>query len=163
MTLHGLIRRLTADRVRRLDRAPDFVIWDTAASKEEGQVPYLLRWYLIPRNRFLNVYLHCFLRSDKDVPHDHPWASLSVMLEGVAVERRPGKEDRDIVAGDWVYRRASFAHQIVVPDQSGVWTLFMTGPKVRDWGFLCPKRWVPWQEFVSDHDKGLPGAGCGED
>ena len=28
--------------------------------------PYLLRWYLIPRNPFVNVYLHKFLRSDDD-------------------------------------------------------------------------------------------------
>jgi hypothetical protein len=28
--------------------------------------PYLYRWYLIPRNKFLNIYLHKFLRSDDD-------------------------------------------------------------------------------------------------
>lgn len=28
--------------------------------------PYLLRWFIIPRNRFFNIYLHKFLRSDDD-------------------------------------------------------------------------------------------------
>jgi hypothetical protein len=45
--------------------------------------PYLLRWYLIPRNRFFNVYLHKIVRSDDDrALHDHPWWWLSVMLKG---------------------------------------------------------------------------------
>ena len=28
--------------------------------------PYMLRWYLIPRNRRFNIYLHKFLRDDDD-------------------------------------------------------------------------------------------------
>ncbi|EIC64345.1 hypothetical protein [Mycobacteroides abscessus] len=32
----------------------------------EGEPPYLLRWYVIPRNRWVNVYLHKFLRDDED-------------------------------------------------------------------------------------------------
>ena len=28
--------------------------------------PYLRRWWLIPRNRIFNVYLHHFMRSDDD-------------------------------------------------------------------------------------------------
>src|SRR3546814_8204117 len=28
--------------------------------------PYLRRWYIIPRNRWFNVYLHEFLRDDDD-------------------------------------------------------------------------------------------------
>ena len=41
-------------------------------------------------------------------------------------------------------------------------TLFITGPRVREWGFACPKGWVPWQEFVAPSDKGQIGRGCGE-
>lgn len=49
--------------------------------------PYLLRWYVIPRNRGLNVYLHKFLRDDDDrALHDHPWWFVSVMLWGQYVE-----------------------------------------------------------------------------
>lgn len=57
-------------------RAPDVVI---------GEVhrPYLLRWWVIPRNPVFNVYLHRFMRSDDDrALHDHPWSNLSILLRG---------------------------------------------------------------------------------
>lgn len=45
--------------------------------------PYLKRWWLIPRNRFFNVYLHQFLKDDDDrALHDHPWWSVSFLLKG---------------------------------------------------------------------------------
>jgi len=46
-------------------------------------LPYLKRWYIIPRNKYFNIYLHQFLRSDDDrALHDHPWFSLSHIIEG---------------------------------------------------------------------------------
>jgi hypothetical protein len=57
------------------NRPPDKVI-------EDGKTEYLYRWHLIPRNPLLNIYLHHFLGSDKDVLHDHPWASISFVLRG---------------------------------------------------------------------------------
>lgn len=147
-------------------RPPDFEIWDSEEVSQD-EVPYLLRWWLLPRNPYLNFYLHCFLRSDKDVPHDHPWWSLSYMLKGHVTERRPGHEPRVLKAGNLVLRSAEFAHQIVVSPEilaeGGAWTLFITGPNVRPWGFHCPKGWKHWKDFVAAGDKGRPGAGCGEE
>lgn len=61
-------------------RLPDFVIGGHAN-------PYLLRWWLIPRNRVFNIYLHKFLRDDDDrALHDHPWFWCSIMLRGEYVE-----------------------------------------------------------------------------
>lgn len=57
-------------------RPPDFVIGDASN-------PYLYRWHLLPKNRWLNVYLHRFLRDDDDrALHDHPWPFVSVVLNG---------------------------------------------------------------------------------
>lgn len=28
--------------------------------------PYMLRWFILPRNRLFNIYLHKFLRDDDD-------------------------------------------------------------------------------------------------
>lgn len=39
-------------------RNPDFIIG--------GADPYMLRWWVIPRNKVFNIYLHRFLRSDDD-------------------------------------------------------------------------------------------------
>lgn len=33
------------------------------------------------------------------------------------------------------------------PKPRPCWTLFITGPKVREWGFHCPKGWRHWRDF----------------
>lgn len=121
--------------------------------------PYLLRWYVIPRNRWFNVYLHRFVRSDDDrALHDHPWINCSVVLDGSYKEVTPnGTTVR--VAGDLIFRKPSTLHRIELfrtitsfplPFKDGefpVWTLFLTGPVVRDWGFACPQGWRHWKDF----------------
>jgi hypothetical protein len=150
------------DRVisRLSRRAPDIVIGGP-------DNPYLRRWWLIPRNRYLNVYLHEFLRSDDDrALHDHPWVNLSVLLRGVYWEwRETGIPDLVVCdtygPGDWVFRRSGrIAHRIEV-DQP-CWTLFITGPRYREWGFHCPKGWVHWTKFTAADDPGQIGQGCVE-
>jgi hypothetical protein len=43
------------------------------------------------------------------------------------------------------------------------WTLFITGRLKRDWGFHCPKGWVPWWQFTDTTTGGNQvGAGCGD-
>lgn len=122
----------------------------------------MLRWYVIPRNRWFNVYLHKICRDDDDrALHDHPWASLSFILRGRYRETTPfGK--RDYQAGRIIFRGQEFPHRLELIDGSPCWTLFLTGPKVREWGFYCPKGWVPWQEFCEPLDHGKIGRGCGE-
>ncbi|WP_136617040.1 MULTISPECIES: hypothetical protein [Mesorhizobium] len=128
--------------------------------------PYMHRWWLIPRNRFFNIYLHHFLRSDDDrALHDHPWWNFSVLLRGRYVEHTiaPGGINHRVerCAGDTKFRRASAAHRIELVD-GPCWTLFLTGPMLRVWGFHCPRGWVPWQQFTKPENPGEIGRGCGE-
>ena len=134
---------------------------------EGGQ--YLHRWHLIPRNRFCNLYLHRFLASDDDrALHDHPWYSLSLILRGRYLEIfRAGGEgpvlDRICRAGRLYLRRAKTAHRIALIEGGGeVWTLFLTGPTIREWGFLCPQGWRVSRDFHRKRPDGLY-VGCGED
>lgn len=139
-------------------RPPDFVIGDH----------YMDRWYLLPRNRFLNVYLHHVRHSDDDrALHDHPWWSASLCLKGWMQEVVRGDEDRvrHVEQGDVVLRSTKFAHRLIIPIPKGpyydgCWTLFITGPVVRVWGFYCPQGWRPWHEFVKPGDRGQKGRGC---
>jgi len=142
-------------------RPPDFIVGNPGD-------PYLLRWHLIPRNRFFNVYLHKFLRDDDDrALHDHPWASLSIVLRGGYYEIKPGPDGTE--QRRWygrlsaIFRRATHQHRIELPkDKRPCWTLFLTGPNVREWGFHCPQGWVHWEDFVDQTDHGNIGRGCGE-
>jgi len=138
---------------RAARRAPDFVIGGTDR-------PYLLRWWVIPRNWIFNVYTHCFMRSDDDrALHTHPWLfNVSVLLRGTYLEHT-ARGVRRRVAGDIVFRWGGAAHRIELTDGS-VWTLFITGPKVRSWGFLCPQGFVHWRDFTAASDKGAIGRGC---
>lgn len=137
-------------------RPPDFVIGPPEA-------PYLRRWWLVPRNRWCNVYLHQILRSDDDrALHDHPWWNVSIILRGSYIEVMPGQRDKYRNVGSVVFRRAEQLHRLVIDKISGpAWTLFITGPRVREWGFQCPKGWVPWHEFTKPGAKGQVGKGCG--
>jgi hypothetical protein len=136
---------------------PHFIIGDN----------YLLRWYVLPRNPWLNVYLHKFLHDDEDrALHDHPWWFISIMLKGAYGEVIPppkGFEFRR--APSWAFRSAIHQHRVVLQrDDDGkpkpCWTLVITGRVVRNWGFWCPKGFVRWQDFTQADDYGKTGRGC---
>jgi hypothetical protein len=118
-----------------------------------------------------NVYLHMFLRDDDDrAHHDHPsWAFSGIL--------RNGYVEHTIAAGGIHHRRTyapgsirflptRHAHRIELHrDADGraipCWTLFMFGPRVREWGFHCPERgWVHWRAFTADGHPGEVGKGC---
>lgn len=133
-------------------REPDFIIGDN----------YLRRWWIIPRNEGCNIYLHEINNSDDDrALHDHPWENTSMLLEGSYIEHTPdGSFLRE--AGSIITRRATDAHRLeIVPGGRAV-SLFLTGPKLREWGFHCPKGWRLWSDFVDMRDKGQIGRGCAD-
>lgn len=139
-----------------LSRPPDFIIGDPGN-------PSVYRWWVIPRNHFFNIYLHHFLRSDDDrALHDHPWINMSYILEGdyIEVSILPGGVNTRIPyhEGQLKFRRAKTAHRVEI--NKPCWTLFVTGPTIRNWGFHCPKGWRRWQDFVKDGKKGQVGKGC---
>ncbi len=135
-----------------MERAPDFVIGDD----------YLRRWWVIPRNPWVNVYLHDIRKSDDDRAfHDHPWMNSSFLIAGRYIEHTPdGRFER--AAGDYVIRGAQQLHRLEVRPGETAISLFITGPKVREWGFDCPQGWVNWRDFTNELDPGQVGRGCGE-
>lgn len=156
-----------------LKRPPDFVIG-------EPDRPYLLRWWILPRNRFFNVYLHKILRDDDDrALHCHPWVNISIILKGGYIEVVPDLRARKTPftriwdlpqirkrrrPGSIVFRRATDAHRLELPVEGGgiryCWSLFITGPRIREWGFHCPHGWRVWHEFVDPKNVGQRGRGC---
>lgn len=135
-------------------RAPDFLI----GPKDD---PYLRRWWVIPRNRWFNIYLHEIRHSDDDrALHDHPWLNLSIVLKGGYLEHMPGGRRAVRGPGSFVFRRPKALHRLETIGNLTTWTLFITGPRVREWGFACPKGWVLWTDFVVKDDTGSVGRGC---
>lgn len=139
---------------------------------------YLLRWYVTPwrgwsqgvtvgttggawwqkiLSRFPNIYLHRFRRSDYDrALHDHPWASISIVLAGGYWEHVPEHPDEEHSPtraiwrdpGVVTFRRALDRHRVELPeDVTEAVTLFITGWRVRQWGFACKEGWRSYPEW----------------
>lgn len=167
----AMLFKLLHDRVASV-RNPDFIV---GADNPHGA--YLLRWWLLPRNPIFNVYLHHFLRDDDRALHDHPWFWCSLLLDGNYIEHTIGaggihrRQERATgslkVSSPWRAHRVELLKvRDFVDTQPGnvwpisCWTLFITGPRLRTWGFHCPKGWVPWQQFTAAGNPGEVGAGC---
>ena len=166
-----ILRRLHSWADKKMaSRPPDFVI------QPDGREVYLKRWWVIPRNRFFNIYLHLFLKSDDDrACHDHPWVNASILLRGVYKEHilvgsHNGCDIRRVemrYQGHVYARPPASAHRVqLIKDlfsdtERSVITLFITGPKVREWGFHCPKGWRHWREFTNVIDGDAKGSEIG--
>lgn len=147
---------------------------------------YMIR-HMVMKNRFCNIYIHQFLRSDRDDLHDHPWHFATFLVRGAYTERKwnPRTEQidstrRTTTSNRFVWRKATDQHQVVVdrdlkPSEKGeaALTLFVSGPIIREWGFIrevmvrpfdelthtinmiyAPikiRRWIPWRKYL-----GLP-------
>lgn len=173
MRIPDWLRRFLLRRMDRMSdrRPPNFIIG------RPGD-PYLFRWYVIPKNPIFNIYFHIFARSDDDrALHDHPWWNLSILLHGSYREIVPIDPDVPNGAtkalcreeGEIAGRRANASHRVWLyngcdGEPAPVWTLFITGPKVREWGFWCLQGWKHWREFTKPGPNGEDeyGEGCGE-
>ena len=81
------------------------------------------------------------------------------MLKGEMIEHNI-KGKRHIPRFLPILRSAKFAHRLELIKKS-TWTIFITGPRLREWGFLCPNGWRHWREFTSADGTNI-GKGCDE-
>lgn len=122
----------------------------------EGRT-HLYRWVLF-RCRWFQVVVHNFVNDDPPDLHDHAWWNLSIVLAGElretvlcsAQQYAPGAakgpyRSRTLRAGDVVFRRAAALHRLAVVRPA--WTLFITGPERRQWGYDTFKGWVHWRAY----------------
>jgi hypothetical protein len=124
--------------------------------------PYLKRWFILPHNKWFNIYLHKFCRSDDDrALHDHPWVNMSLLIRGSYLEHM--QDGSIVLRSPWwpVFRKAEAAHRVELIAMQPVWTIFVTGRHRRSWGFHCPKGWVHWETFCEVRPGGnAVGKGC---
>lgn len=116
----------------------------------EGRT-HLYRWVLF-RCRWFQIVVHNFVSDDPPDVHDHAWWNLSIVLAGALEEttlsKTPGwvHDFRVLRAGDIVFRRAAALHRLRVLRPA--WTLFITGPETRDWGYQTRTgEWIPWRVY----------------
>ena len=127
----------------------------------QNDEPYLERYYLFlkDRNKFpFNVFIHKFLKSDPDVPHDHPWPYATLILKGGYYEWFPyyDKDNNKMTEickwrgpGHFRICKATSYHRIDLNPAVTAWTLFIPGPQKREWGFLVRNKWIHNNDYLA--------------
>jgi hypothetical protein len=107
------------------------------------ECPYVIRWRL-EVNRLGSIRVHHWLGPDDDRAfHDHPWWFITVVVKGGYTDKNPAGNDH-LRAPAVRYRPALHRHT-VIPDPGGAWTVLITGPRARNWGF--------WQQLPDGKEK----------
>jgi hypothetical protein len=128
---------------------------------------YMRRW--IARCPWGTLRLHNILTSDagRDF-HDHPFNFSSLILSGGYVEHRPGcrcemlgsplrgshrgTDCRFYGPGSVVRRQATDFHRLELVN-GPAWTLVVSGPYFRTWGFQTTNGWVDFREYRRSYYK----------
>lgn len=123
----------------------------------DGRTIYMRRWFFwCP---WFGIRVHHILRSDADKHmHDHPWDFISILLTGGYTELLPRTDVTPELAARmrpvkrrhprWsiVRHKAEDLHRLILDEP--VWTLVLTGPKRRSWGFMTEQGMVPWRTYL---------------
>jgi hypothetical protein len=105
---------------------------------------HLRRYGIFVHPKF-SIYFHCFLNSDSEQYHDHPFArSWTIVLYGAyydlvveadSTEPRFYHKERAQFSLDSF--DGNYWHRVVLPAGSNeVWTVFWHGPRTKGWGYL---------------------------
>jgi quercetin dioxygenase-like cupin family protein len=121
----------------------------TRIIRAASEAHYLQRWELRNNNPNFDIYLHRFLKSDDtDALHDHPAVSLAILLSGSYKEWLGANRYKVRHPGDVILRAPATPHRIEIDESaSAPVTLFIRGPKLREWGFHCASGWRHHSDF----------------
>jgi len=115
-----------------------------------------LKRYPIFNNSAFGLYIHRFMKSDQDDPHDHPFDFISYVVKGQYYEKRyqhdyvplfgiHQQEEGSALRreGTFAVRFATQAHSVKLEKEfdkkedykDAVLTVILRGPRYRQWGF----------------------------
>lgn len=104
------------------------------------ECPYVIRWRI--ETPWGSIRLHHWLGADDARAfHDHPWSFTTFVLRGGYVDMTPAGSE--YLRAPAVRHRGAEHRHTVLPDMGGAWTIVVTGPKVRTWGF-----WANGTKFI---------------
>ncbi len=161
--LQKLVLKLEQRCIRRGDKVH---ITGTAGPDDV----YLIRYFLL-QTKWLSIYIHRFLRSDRDDPHDHPFAFFGYCVKGGYTEVRYTYDCKSFAKhvgyreqGSLAFRKGSDIHAVML-DQEYAYedrydaplTVIFRGPYYRPWGFwkdiqVAPE-WVIWYKYLNVENK----------
>ena len=137
---------------------------ESSQDRKRWQFPWSIRLHLIKR-----------ADAERDM-HDHPWNARTIILRGAYVEKRFADEAVRAMIDhpegstiDWAnaevfeyFQRSpgntakikhNEYHTITEVTEGGVWTMFITGPWLGDWGFLRNGVKVWWRTYLKEKEE----------
>ena len=138
-----------------------FITWAQELGRPE--CPYIRRW--VVDFWLFSIRLHHWISSDDPRHyHDHPWHYLSWVIKGSYKDVHEGEKCRDYGEGTharcqvrdlrerWslAHYRPTHRHSVEVPP-TGCWTIVLTGPEVRQWGFWVDGRFLKRNRYFFDY------------
>lgn len=122
------------------------IIWGQKLGKQE--CPFLRRWVL--DFKLFSIRLHHWTGSDDNrALHDHPWSFLTFVFRGSY--RDVTESGDEILKAPSIHSRSAFHLHSVQLISKSVWTLLITGPTKRTWGYRVGKRWVPSRRYYREN------------
>jgi hypothetical protein len=115
--------------------------------------------YQLVKTRWFNIYLHqLYAPTWHPECHDHPWGFIAILLKRGYLERVVRMDPETLYTedirrrpGSILFRPATFAHNVITPYGES-WSLILTTPKSRDWGFKpCDRPYdpsKPYKEYI---------------
>lgn len=111
-------------------------------------VPGYMDRYILQMGNGGMIRIHRILREDHDRHlHDHPFGFTSYIVRGGYTE----ETERGVVRytrGAVLRRAATHAHRLLHVEPN-TWTLVVTGPLIRDWGFWTAEGWVAHRDYFA--------------
>ena len=111
--------------------------------------PYMERYFLLRLGPFA-LFLHHFIDSDLDDVHDHPWPWARLIIKGSYREHHHDGTSTVCPRWSFIFRAARELHWVELVEthpgfRNDVWTLFVHGRRVRQWGFIDAGKWAPFR------------------
>lgn len=164
--MNWLIKKIVLALIARCERKRKF--FNILGNSEDPTDVYLVRYFVL-QSKYCNIYLHRFLRSDRDDLHDHPWNFATYLVDGAYSEVTPNGTNRRtnytdglgkrVKQNTLVFRKATDKHQVKVDRDFRYYerrlaplTLFISGPVKRDWGFWVNGVWTHWQIYLNKQE-----------
>ena len=120
--------------------------------------PYAKRW-VAEFGRFSVRLHHWFSSDDERAPHDHSWWFWTAILAGRYIDH--SDEGSEVMfPGKVRFRPADHRHWVEIPSGKKCWTLLVTGPFVRPFGFwVTPTKRLKANKYFFTHGHHSPDGG----
>lgn len=120
--------------------------WNEPLGNKE--CPYAYRWVI--NLGLFSIRVHKWVASDdKRAMHDHPYWFFTLVLFGSYDDHSEGKVER-LTPCCLRFRRAAHKHY-VQPVKTPCWTLLVTGPFVRNWGFYPNGKFLRREKYFAQY------------